>query len=280
VRLDLAIQQAIERLKTAARGDARLDAEALLMHALGRDRAYLYAHPELELSCRELAVYNDLLERRATGEPLQYITGHQEFWGLDLLVGPAVLIPRPETEHSVEAALEVLREFESPNIVDVGTGSGCIALALASEMPKARIAATDISVDALELARNNAARLGLAGCVSFVQGDLLEKYIDAGPKFDAVISNPPYVANSEADKLQLEVRHEPQGALLGGPEGLDLYRRLIPQAAAVLKPGGWLVIEIGYSQEEAIRELLRSWGDIRSVSDLQGIPRVVVARRG
>lgn len=250
------------------------------MHVLGRERAYLYAHPELELSCRELTRYHEFVERRTSGEPRQYITGHQEFWGLDLLVTPAVLIPRPETEHSVEAALDVLRQVESPHIVDVGTGSGCIALALASELPMARIEAIDISIDALAVARENAARLGFSELVSFVQSDLLEKYLDSGPQFDAVVSNPPYVGETEADKLQIEVRqHEPHSALFGGREGLDIYSRLIPQAAAVLKFGGWLVIEIGYSQELAVLELLSSWSGVRTVSDLQGIPRVLVARK-
>jgi len=280
LRLDLAIKQATERLQASARGDARLDAETLLMHVLGRDRAYLYAHPELELSCRELNRYNQLLDRRANGEPLQYITGHQEFWGLDLLVTPAVLIPRPETEHSVEAALELLPDFESPHIIDVGTGSGCIALALASELPNAHIDAVDISVEALQVARKNGQRLGLGDRITFAQSDLLEKYLPVGPTFDVVVSNPPYVGKREADKLQIEVRqHEPHCALFGGEQGLDIYRRLIPQAHRVLKPSGWLVMEIGYSQEQDIKELLRDWHDVRCRPDLRGIPRVVIAKK-
>jgi release factor glutamine methyltransferase len=274
-----AIQQASKRLAdSAARGDHRLDAETLLMSVLGRDRAYLYAHPELELSCGELTKYHDALTRRATGEPLQYITGHQEFWGLDLLVTPAVLIPRPETEHAVEVALEIARGSDSPRVVDVGAGSGCIALALASELPHASIEAVDISTDALEVAQANAIRLGLSEQVRFRQSDLLEILLESGSSFDLVVSNPPYVGESEADKLQIEVRqHEPHCALFGGAEGLDIYRRLIPQAQQVLKPNGWLVMEIGYSQEQAIRGLLSDWKHVRSVPDLQGIPRVMVA---
>jgi release factor glutamine methyltransferase len=279
LRLDLAIQQAAERLRVSARGHSRLDAETLLMYVLGRDRAYLYAYPELELSCRELTRYNELLDRRARGEPLQYITGHQEFWGLDLLVTPAVLIPRPETEHAVETALELAHGMEAPHLVDVGTGSGCIALAVASELPHATIEAVDISSEALEVARSNAKRLSLEH-IRFAKSDLLDVFLHAGPAFDLVISNPPYVGEREADKLQIEVRqYEPHCALFGGEQGLDIYRRLIPQAAAVLKPGGWLVMEIGYSQEQAIRELLNDWREVRSVADLQGIPRVIVARR-
>jgi release factor glutamine methyltransferase len=280
LRLDLAIRQAAERLQSSARGDIRLAAESLLMHVLGRDRAYLFSYPELELSCRELSDYCALIDRRASGEPLQYITGHQEFWGVDFQVTPAVLIPRPETEHAVETALELLRGMDSPRIIDVGTGSGCIALALASELSQATIEAVDISGEALEVARNNAERLGLAARVCFAQGDLLENHLSGDPAFDMVISNPPYVGASEADKLQIEVReHEPHCALFGGQQGLDVYRRLIPQAEQVLKPGGWLVLEIGYSQEQGIRELLSGWLEVRMVPDLQGIPRVLVARK-
>lgn len=276
-----AIRQATKRLtRSASRGDHRLDAETLLMHVLGRDRAYFYAHRELELSCRELSKYEELLARRADGEPLQYITGHQEFWRLDLLVSPNVLIPRPETEHAVETALELLHGVESPRIVDVGTGSGCLALALASELPPATIDAVDISKEALEVARTNAEHLGFSERVHFSQSDLLQIFLSSPATFDLVVSNPPYVGESEADKLQLEVReHEPHVALFGGELGLDIYRRLIPQAHGVLKPGGWLVMEIGYSQENAIRELLAKWEEVRSVPDLQRIPRVMVARK-
>jgi len=281
LRLDLAIRQGTERLQANARGDARLNAETLLMHVLKRDKAYLYAYPELELSCSEINRYSELLQRRGSGEPLQYITGHQEFWGLDLLVTPDVLIPRPETEHVVEAALELLRDIETPSVIDVGTGSGCIALALASELPRAKIEAVDISNEALEVARNNAKRLNLANQVAFSQSDLLGSYREDWPTFDMVVSNPPYVGDSEADKLQVEVRnYEPHQALFGGGnEGLDIYRRLIPQAARVLKPSGWLVMEIGYTQEHAVRARLSDWNEVRSVADLQGIPRVVIAQK-
>ena len=252
------------------------------MHVLQRERAQLYAYPDLELSPDELNRYDQDLERRSRGEPLQYITGHQEFWGLDLLVTPAVLIPRPETEHAVETAVALLRDLPDPNVIDVGTGSGCIALALACELPRARIEAVDISHHALDVARSNAARLNLKNRVTFSQSDLLGRYLSRGQAFDMVVSNPPYVGDSEADKLQVEVReHEPHAALFGGgKEGLDIYRSLIPQAARVLKAGGWLVLEIGYTQEQAIRGLLAGWKEVRSVADLRGIPRVVVAQAG
>ena len=281
MKLSSAITEAAERLRSSsARGDARLDAETLLMHILGRDRAYLYAHPELELACHELTKYHEALTRRSSGEPLQYITGRQEFWGFDLRVTPAVLIPRPETEHAVETALELLRGIQSPHIVDVGTGSGCIALALASEMPEATIEAVDIAPEALDVASANAERLGFARRIRFAQSDLLEIFLQSTAAFDLVVSNPPYVGKNEADKLQIEVRqHEPHAALFGGAEGLDIYRRLIPQAHQVLKTNGWLVMEIGYSQEQAIRDLLTEWQDVHSVQDLQGIQRVMVARK-
>ena len=278
MRLESALKKAIERLQSEARGDIRLDAETLLMLVLRRDRAYLYTHSDASLSDAELSRYREVIERRASGEPIQYITGHQEFWGLDLGVTPAVLIPRPETENAVEAALEALRGAESPRIIDVGTGSGCIALALASELPQAHIEATDISAEALAIARLNAERLHLR--VTLAQSDLLDKYLGKGAVFDLVISNPPYVGESEADKLQREVRdHEPHCALFGGIHGLDIYCRLVPQAHEVLKSGGWLVLEIGYSQEASIRKLLSGWNEVRSVADLQGIPRVIVAQR-
>src|SRR5690348_18368148 len=171
------------------------------MHVLGRERAYLYAHPDLVLSCRDLSRYNELLERRASGAPLQYITGHQEFWGLDFKVTPAVLIPRPETEHSVEAVLELAKQTQNPRIIDVGTGSGCIAIALASELPNAEIHAVDISSDALAVAKENAERLGFSNRINFARGDLLSEYIDQEQQFDVVVSNPPYVGPNEPDKV-------------------------------------------------------------------------------
>jgi len=260
----------------------RLNAELLMMFVLGRERAYLYAHPERELNAEEQEGYDEVIRDRARGCPTQYITGHQEFWGLDLLVSPAVLIPRPETEHVVETVLELVKEMEPQQtlrLVDVGTGSGCIALALASELPRAEIHACDISEEALEMSRVNAARLGLEQRMSLCKSDLLSAY--TGETFDLVVSNPPYVAESEADKVQKQVREfEPKVAVFSGQEGMDIYRRLIPQAHAALKPGGWLVCEIGFSSEEKVREFLANWADIQVTPDLQGIPRVIAARRG
>jgi len=262
----------------------RLNAELLIMFVLGRERAYLYAHPERELTPDEQSRYDEVIRERARGCPTQYITGHQEFWGLDLLVSPAVLIPRPETEHVVETVLELAKEypFAGPGrlrMVDVGTGSGCIALALASELPHAEIHACDISDEALEIARINAARLALGGKVLFRKSDLLTVY--DGGKFDFVISNPPYVGEADADKVQKQVREfEPKIAVFSGGEGMDIYRRLIPQARVALRPGGWFVTEIGYSEEARVRELFTAgWTDVQVTADLQGIPRVIAAKR-
>lgn len=259
---------------------ARLNAELLLMFILGCDRAYLYAYPERELKPEEDARYRDVVRERASGCPTQYITGHQEFWGLDLIVSPSVLIPRPETEHVIETTLQLvkLRDPEKPlRIVDVGTGSGCIALALASELPKAEIHACDLSDPALEIARINAARLRLEQ-VQFRKSDLLGAY--PGEHWDFVISNPPYVGESEADKVQKQVRDfEPRMAVFSGYEGLDIYKRLVPQAEISLNSGGWLVLEIGFSAEARVKDLLTGWTEIMTTADLQGIPRVVIAQK-
>jgi len=259
----------------------RLNAELLLMFVLGRDRAYLYAYPERPLTEEEQSRYDEVVQERARGCPTQYIIGHQEFWGLDFIVSPAVLIPRPETEHVVETVLELVKEHNLRGkfrLIDVGTGSGCIALALARELPHAEIHACEVSEEALEVARVNAARLGLEKRVKFRHSDLLSAY--SGEQFDLVICNPPYVGESEADKVQKQVREfEPKAAVFSGWEGMDIYKRLIPQAYAALKPEGWLVIEIGVSTEAKVKELLAGWTNVETTTDLQGIPRVVAAKK-
>jgi release factor glutamine methyltransferase len=264
-------------------------AESLMMFVLGCDRAHLYAHPERQLSGEEIQEYETACARRAQGEPLQYITGHQEFRGLDFKVTPDVLIPRPETEHLVEAAVakasEVAKEGTAIlKIVDVGTGSGCIALSLAHELHAANliaeIHAVDISDAALRIARANAEHLDLSNKVQFHASDLLSYFASQNGTFDLVVSNPPYVGRNEADKVQREVREfEPEVAVFGGEVGMDIYKRLIPQAWNALKSGGWLLMEIGYSIETQVRALLDDWKDVQAVPDLQGIPRVVMARK-
>ena len=262
-------------------GSPRLNAETLMMFVLSVNRAYLYAHPERELTAEDLASYEDAVTQRASGVPSQYITGHQEFWGLDFVVSPAVLIPRPETEHLVETVLELARGVPSPRIVDVGTGSGCIALALAHELKGAEVFAVDLSAEALEIARANAARLQLDGRVKFLQSNVLAAL--AGIRdFDFVVSNPPYVGKNEADKVQRSVfEYEPRMAVFSGESGLDVIRPLIEQAHAALKSGGWLAMEIGYSMRDMVLELLAPtmWAEPTVVPDLQGIPRVIAARK-
>ena len=264
-----------------------MNAELLLMFTLGCDRAYLYGHPERLLTDEEAARYTDALTQRATGMPAQYITGHQEFWGMDFIVSPAVLIPRPETEHVVERVLDLLPDWRGvrathdasgrPKLVDVGTGSGCIALALAKDLPQAEIHATDISTESLEVARANAARLNLEPRVTFHHTDLLSGI--AGP-FDVIVSNPPYVGLAEEDQVQLEVRKfEPRTAVFAGQSGLEIIERLVPQALAVLKPQGWLVIEMSGTIAESARKLFTGWKNVQVTPDLQGIPRVLSAQK-
>ena len=276
------LSSAVTRLTADNVPSPRLNAELLLMFTLSCDRAYLFAHPERKLSTEEESSYEAALAERSRGVPAQYITGHQEFWGMDLIVTPAVLIPRPETEHVIETVLElcpaeVRGPKSKPRIVDVGTGSGCIALALAKELPHAEIHATDISNDALEIARANAGRHQLDRRIHFRQADLLE-----GLKrdFDFVVSNPPYVGDSEEDQVQLEVRKfEPRNAVFAGPKGTEVIARLIPQARKILRPGGWLIMEISGTIAEEVRKLLEDWQDVQIKPDLQSIPRVVRARK-
>ena len=273
-----ALSAAIARLTAAQVGSPRMNAEVLLMFALGEDRAYLYAHANEEIGDQEFTRYDDALAQRAQGIPSQYITGHQEFWGMDFLVTPAVLIPRPETEHLIETALPLARALANPKIVDVGTGSGCIALVLAKELPSAEIDAVDISAEALEIARANAARHQLEGRVRFRHADLLAGFPPGS--FDLVLSNPPYVGESEEDQVQLEVRKfEPRNAVFAGNTGVEVIQRLVPQAKHALKSGGHLVMEISGSIVDAVRPLLAGWDDLDIIPDLQSIPRIVSAKR-
>jgi release factor glutamine methyltransferase len=282
VQLKQTLASAISRLNADHVPSARLNAELLLMFILNCDRAYLYAHPERELTRDEQSRYAAALVERARGVPTQYITGHQEFWGMDLMVTPAVLIPRPETEHVIESVMDRVGRAPAPSellrISDVGTGSGCIALALAKELPQVEILATDISAAALEIARANAARHQLESRIQFREADLLAGF--ENDAFDFIVSNPPYVGESEEDQVQLEVRKfEPRGAVFAGPTGMEVIMRLVPQARAALKPGGWLVMEISGAISEKVQRLLQHWNDVRIQPDLQSIPRVVQAQK-
>jgi release factor glutamine methyltransferase len=282
VQLKQTLASAISRLNADHVPSARLNAELLLMFILNCDRAYLYAHPERELTRDEQSRYAAALVERARGVPTQYITGHQEFWGMDLIVTPAVLIPRPETEHVIESVMDRVGRAPAPSellrISDVGTGSGCIALALAKELPQVEILATDISAAALEIARANAARHQLESRIQFREADLLAGF--ENDAFDFIVSNPPYVGESEEDQVQLEVRKfEPRGAVFAGPTGMEVIMRLVPQARAALKPGGWLVMEISGAISEKVQRVLQHWNDVRIRPDLQSIPRVVQAQK-
>jgi release factor glutamine methyltransferase len=265
-----ALQQGTTLLEQGNVLAPRLTAEVLLSHALGRERLYLYSHPEVELSQIAWLHYGRYLFERIKGKPTQYITKRQEFYGRDFVVSPHVLIPRPETEFVVEAALP----FEG-RIVDVGCGSGAIAVTLSLEK-KARLQATDISAEALGIARENARRLGAT--VDFIQCDLLSAF--ARGSLDVVVSNPPYIADHDCAEMQLEVRdYEPHLALFAGPTGAEIYQRLIGDAARVLKPGGQLILELGYDSLAAVKSFLdRRWAAVTAVDDLAGIPRVLSAR--
>jgi release factor glutamine methyltransferase len=268
-----AIAQGSELLERDAISEPRLTAEVLLGHAIHCDRAYFYAHPEQELREVEWLHYGRYLDERLKGKPTQYIVKRQEFYGRDFAVSPDVLIPRPETELLVETILKLL---PGPGtIVDIGTGSGAIAVTLAMELGRA-IVATDVSLEACALAKSNALKLGAH--VQFIQADLLKPFADGS--VDIVVSNPPYIPFSDRASLQREVRDwEPSLALFGGPAGTAIYERLIPEAKRVLRPGGTLALEMGFSQSEAVSALAADWLNLQVLPDLAGIPRVLVCQK-
>jgi release factor glutamine methyltransferase len=279
--LNEALQRATHQLDDVAdlRADAARDAALLLRHALAISHAEQLVHPTRLLTSVEVANYEAFIARRLRNEPIQYITGEQEFYGLTLRVTPAVLIPRPETEHLVESVLAELDTSRSYRILDIGTGSGAIAIALAHHLPQAHVTAVDLSPAALAVAVVNAARHGLTDRIHFVQSDLLAALAPNEPPFDAIVSNPPYVPESDRATLHPQVRdHEPASALFAGADGFDIYRRLIPQARAALITGGLLALEIGQGQRDSIAALLADWTYVRFVEDLQRIPRVALAR--
>jgi release factor glutamine methyltransferase len=321
------LKQGLAQLRAAQVSSFTLAAELLLLHVLGRDRTWLYAHPEEQISSTDTDRFFALIARRANGEPTQHLTGKQEFWGLEFEVTPDVLIPRPETEHLIEVALDrlALRELrasrkptltsEGLQIADIGTGSGCIAIALAKELPGSTIFATDISPAALAVARRNAARHSLSDQILFLESNLFENFPNVGaryivpprsnaanpevrespvtspqsqiishqsPLLDLIVSNPPYIGRRESATLMREVRdHEPEIALYGGEEGYELYANLITQSPAHLKPGGLLILELGHNTLPAVHPLLDAptWTNVAVTNDLAGIPRVIAAER-
>jgi release factor glutamine methyltransferase len=292
-----ALRTGISQLREKQVAFYTLAAELLLLHVLGRDRAWVYAHPEEPINSQELETFLSLISRRANGEPTQHLTGKQEFWSLEFDVTPDVLIPRPETEHVIEVALDrvALRELRAGRpqktkgegflIADIGTGSGCLAIALAKELPAATIYATDISPAALAVARRNAVRHGIENRIHFFESDLLRPLAAEGTKesaFDLIVSNPPYIPRRDANTLAREVRdHEPAVALYGGEEGYELYAGLIALARRYLKPGGIFVSELGHDSLPAVQPLLDGpqWTAVGVSNDLAGIPRVIAAER-
>ena len=296
-----ALREGIGRLRAAKVPSYTLAAELLMISAVGRDRTWLYTHPETLMEPQILESYFSLVGRRAAGEPTQYLTGKQEFWGLEFEVRPGVLIPRPETEHVVEVVLERLGPrgikidmatgAPSPHLqaADIGIGSGCLAVALAHELPHADVIATDISELALQIARRNAERNQVAERVHFVRTHLLDAVMPPpgapNPEmylFDVIVSNPPYVALDEAGALPREVRdHEPHEALFGGRTGVEMYARLIEEAAALLRDRGILVLELGYNCADHVLKIVREpgWANVSITNDLAGIPRVLAAER-
>jgi release factor glutamine methyltransferase len=307
-----ALGQGIRQLRDAGVRSYTLAAELLLLHAIGRERTWIYSHPEEPLTESQAEHYFALLARRASGEPVQHLTGHQEFWGLEFEVTPDVLIPRPETEHLIEVALDRLavREIRAGRqptlsgagleVADIGTGSGCIAIALAKELPGAHFLATDISAAALDVAKRNARRHDVQEYIEFSIRNLLAGVAPPGreltaagetlwrrtspdiPRFDLIVSNPPYIGRNERETLEREVRdHEPELALYGGEQGWELYADLIAAAARHLKPRGLLVLELGHNSLPAVEALLDApqWTATTVSSDLAGIARVIAAER-
>ncbi|MGH9870365.1 MAG: peptide chain release factor N(5)-glutamine methyltransferase [Candidatus Polarisedimenticolia bacterium] len=284
------LSEGIARLQAAGIESSRLDAELLLAHVLGVERGRLalrLAAPGGEgvLDDPGRAAYLALIDRRCRHEPVAYLTGRREFWSLDLQVSPGVLVPRPDTELVVEVALRALPAAVPARVLDVGTGSGAIAIALAVERPRAWVTAIDLSPEALAIARANARRHGVSGRVAFARMDLASGLAlpHPGLGLDLVAANPPYIALSEREDLMPEVRdHEPSAALFGGPTGMDIVERLIPEASRLLRPGGWLVLECAAPRAHAVADLLRSggvWHDVALHDDLSGLPRVAAARR-
>jgi release factor glutamine methyltransferase len=271
MNLQTALLQGQQMLEAARIEVPRLTAEVLLAHAIGCDRAWLYAHSDEELREVWWIHYGRYLHQRLQGRPTQYITGVQEFYGRDFRVTPDVLIPRPETEHSIEAALP----FSTGHVADLGTGSGAIGITLSLES-QAQVICTDISEPAVRVAAENARRL--KSSAQFAVCDLGSALASAS--FDLVTCNPPYVPDAGNENIQREVReHEPRIAIFGGFDGLDLYRRLIPEAARLLKPGGHLVMEIGWLAAARVGAILSEWTDVQTKPDLAGIPRVMIATR-
>jgi len=275
VKIGVALADAVERLATVS-DSPRLDAELLLARALDVPRSYLFAHPEDELDSAAVTRFLTTIERRTEGAPLAYITGQKEFWSMNLMVTRDTLVPRPETEILVDQVLLRIPQDDAMKVLDLGTGSGAIALAIAKERPVCDVTATDFSAAALAIAKENARQHGLPN-IEFLLGDWLEPV--AGQMFDIIVTNPPYVPSADPDLERL--KHEPLSALASGPDGLDAIRRIAVDALLLIKPGGSLLIEHGDEQHAAVAEILQEagWQDTGVTNDLAGIPRVTTAVR-
>jgi release factor glutamine methyltransferase len=280
VSIEAAIREGATKLREGAVAEARREAGSLLAHVVDRERAFVIAHAADSLTDAQYHEYRRLISRRTRGEPLQYITGHREFFKLDFEVSPDVLIPRPETELIVETVLELCQDEPAPFIADIGTGSGCIAISVLHELPAAKGVATDISLSALHVAQRNAERHRVLRRLTLVESDCFSQVHVAKP-FSLITSNPPYVSDDEMRRVQREVTFEPRAALAGGPDGLAIIRRLLLEARPFLRSDGHLVFEIGFGQSGAVEQLIdpRVWKLLEIRKDLQGIPRTFVLQK-
>jgi release factor glutamine methyltransferase len=280
ISITSAILEGAQVLGAAGVPEARRESGSLLAHAIGRDRTFVVTHGDEPLEAAAVENFRRLIGRRAAGEPLQYVTGHQEFFKLDFEVTPAVLIPRPETELLVEIALELLKGHLDAFIADIGTGSGCIAISLLHELRDAHVMATDISPRSLQVAKRNADHHGVTDRLTVIESDCFAK-VNADRSFSLIASNPPYIRADEMETLQREVGYEPRTALAGGPDGLDIVRRLLREAGPFLEKDGHLVFEIGFGQSPLVERLIdrEVWELTEIRPDLQGIARAVVLRK-
>jgi release factor glutamine methyltransferase len=273
-----ALRSGTETLQTASIESPEREAASLLKFVLKCDTAFLYAHPETRLDAVQSILFKAVVKRRAGHEPFQYITGVQEFYGLEFEVSRDVLIPRPETEILVEAAIDALRNVSAPHLCEIGVGSGCISVSILKNLPNATAIAADVSDGAIRVAAKNAEKHSVTDRLAFVRSNVFEN-VD-GVDFDAIVSNPPYIAASDIELLQEEVRSfEPRSALAGGPDGLDIVKQIIEDAPKYLSAGGLLLIEIGWDQSERVADMLDNdiWKDVEFLPDLQGIPRILRA---
>jgi release factor glutamine methyltransferase len=280
ISISNAILEGAQGLRAAGVAEARHESGSLLAHAIGRDRTFVITHADEPLETADVEAFRKLIERRAAGQPLQYLTGHREFFKLDFVVTPDVLIPRPETELIVEISLELLKDDLDPFFADIGTGSGCIAISLLHELRDAHAIATDISAAALIIAQRNADRHDVTGRLTVIESDCFAK-VNADRPFSLIASNPPYIRDDEMDTLPREVGYEPRTALAGGPDGLDIVRRLLREAAPFLEKDGYFVFEIGFGQNGLVEQLINRevWELAEMRPDLQGIARTVVLRK-